>query len=144
MNRHHRLAALKTIRALYAKVPSPNCKGLCVDQCGPLGMTTAEFDSLAGSTGKPPGVDAAGRCVYLVEGRCSVYRDRPLICRLYGATEAMPCPHGCQPARMLTRPEHDALIARAVAAGGPPKHDSSVVAYLESVGLGDILHPGRR
>ncbi|MEZ5726595.1 MAG: YkgJ family cysteine cluster protein [Burkholderiaceae bacterium] len=28
-------------------------------------------------------VDEAGECVFLREGRCSVHRDRPLVCRLY-------------------------------------------------------------
>jgi hypothetical protein len=30
---------------------------------------------------------------------CSIYADRPLVCRLYGADAALPCAHGCAPAR---------------------------------------------
>jgi Fe-S-cluster containining protein len=38
-----------------------------------------------------------GRCPALVDGRCSVYDVRPLICRLYASAEGLRCPHGCQP-----------------------------------------------
>ena len=38
------------------------------------------------------------RCPALTnDGRWSVYEDRPSICRLWGAQQAMPCRHGCQP-----------------------------------------------
>ncbi len=50
-------------------------------------------------------------CTWLHEGRCSVYEVRPLICRLWGATEAMPCPFGCEPDRVLTDEESSALIS---------------------------------
>jgi Fe-S-cluster containining protein len=46
-------------------------------------------------------------CPLLKAGRCSVYAIRPMICRLYGVTDEMPCPHGCTPERMLT--EHQAM-----------------------------------
>lgn len=36
-------------------------------------------------------------CPALVDGRCSVYDDRPMICRLYGTVEVMRCPYGCVP-----------------------------------------------
>ncbi len=38
--------------------------------------------------------------------RCTVYERRPLICRLYGMTEELPCPFGCKPTpRYLTKAE---------------------------------------
>lgn len=37
-----------------------------------------------------------GQCPVLsADGRCTQYADRPMICRLWGATPDMPCPHGC-------------------------------------------------
>lgn len=43
-------------------------------------------------------------------GRCSVYEHRPMICRLWGLVEDMPCHYGCKPERYLTRAEgHDFL-----------------------------------
>ncbi len=36
------------------------------------------------------------RCKRLVKGRCSIYDRRPIICRLFGASEDpnFQCPHG--------------------------------------------------
>lgn len=38
-----------------------------------------------------------GRCHLLKDGRCSIYADRPLLCRLFGAVPKMACPFGCKP-----------------------------------------------
>ncbi len=56
---------------------------------------------------KPPEPQGAV-CPYLdIETkRCTVHENRPLICRLYGVSEGLPCPHGCKPnPRYLTRDE---------------------------------------
>jgi Fe-S-cluster containining protein len=57
-------------------------------------------------------------CPALVDGGCAVYEDRPTICRLWGATKSMPCPHGCTPADALTEEESHALLRQAGEAGG--------------------------
>jgi hypothetical protein len=58
-------------------------------------------------------------CPALLEGRCRVYEHRPTICRLWGATQSMPCPHGCTPADALTQSEsHELLVLAATAGGG--------------------------
>jgi len=33
-----------------------------------------------------------GYCVFYKDGKCSIYEDRPTICREYGYNEAIPCP----------------------------------------------------
>ncbi len=40
-----------------------------------------------------------------------MYAERPLICRLFGTTPRLPCPHGRRPAEMID-PRIDALIQR--------------------------------
>lgn len=35
--------------------------------------------------------DADRTCAYLVDGRCSIYDDRPSTCRRYGLVPALPC-----------------------------------------------------
>jgi hypothetical protein len=47
-------------------------------------------------------------CNQLVEGRCAIYDDRPLVCRLWGAIPTMRCPFGCEPP--LTDEEGRALM----------------------------------
>jgi Fe-S-cluster containining protein len=36
--------------------------------------------------------------------RCSIYEDRPAICRVYGLLrKVMRCPHGCVPSEWMER-----------------------------------------
>ena len=56
------------------------------------------------------------------EGRCSVYSIRPLICRIWGAAEGIPCVFGCQPERLLSKEEADVLMreVQALSPGSDP------------------------
>ncbi len=43
-------------------------------------------------------VRGVGLCPYLTDDfACSIYPARPVICRLWGAVEELPCAHGCAP-----------------------------------------------
>jgi Uncharacterised protein family (UPF0153). len=44
---------------------------------------------------------AALSCPYLGKQGCEVYDERPLICRLFGTTPQLPCPHGRRPELMI-------------------------------------------
>lgn len=94
------------IQRVWAAIPSTNCLGLCTESCGPIMASDIEEQLLAerGITilaRRPEQVLAAlavtRDCPALVDGRCSVYEVRPTICRLWGAADKMPCPHGCVP-----------------------------------------------
>jgi hypothetical protein len=43
-------------------------------------------------------------------GRCSVYEERPLLCRLWGAVEKMTCQFGCVPADGWLDPDVEAEV----------------------------------
>jgi hypothetical protein len=89
------------LHALYARVPAIECKGLCHDACGPILMSQQE----ARTIGHPNDM-GDWECPKLSPlGTCSVYEDRPMVCRLWGVVESMPCPHGCVPERWLTHDE---------------------------------------
>lgn len=47
------------------------------------------------------------KCPYFENNLCVIYPVRPLICRLMGITELMPCPNGNRPEEMI--PIKDAL-----------------------------------
>lgn len=47
----------------------------------------------------------------MVDGRCSVYVVRPLLCRLWGMVDKMRCPHGCVPSRWPADDEIKAIFA---------------------------------
>jgi Fe-S-cluster containining protein len=112
---------------VYDAIPSVPCQGLCIDSCGPIAMSREEDRRLRARGVEVPAIaDAVAAiergenyyCPALRDGRCGVYEDRPAICRLWGATESMPCPHGCTPGRRLTQAESHELLRRAAVAGG--------------------------
>jgi hypothetical protein len=91
---------------LYAHIPPVPCKGLCHESCGPIGLTPAEQTRLRKAGVRVPdsavrlklGLPIAATCPALTPlKRCAAYEARPMICRLWGAVESMPCPWGCQP-----------------------------------------------
>lgn len=90
-------------------------------------MSDAEYEILDRHGGRFPRLvemveaavaDPHYRCPKLVDGRCSVYEDRPTVCRLWGATEAMPCRWGCIPDYGgLTAAESDSVMRRSLTIG---------------------------
>jgi Fe-S-cluster containining protein len=61
-------------------------------------------------------------CEYLVDSKCSVYQDRPFMCRLFGATldAKIACPYGCGPASPLTVQQAHMLLRRYIKLTGQP------------------------
>jgi len=93
------------MQAVYDQVPAmADCKGACWISCGPASMTPWERRRLA-AAGHPITTEDIARkapfdfwCDALgPDGRCTAYGIRPLVCRLWGAVEWLPCPHGCRP-----------------------------------------------
>ena len=102
------------LAVLSAQIPALDCRGLCQDSCGPIEMSQREFQRIAERVGtEEMACTAEHTCPLLQEGRCSVYPIRPLICRLWGVVETMPCPHGCVPTRWLSQAEGFAILASA-------------------------------
>lgn len=98
---------------IYARVPAIACKGLCHVSCGPVPATRLEIEAIEKTTFVPWGVDANGTCSMLFAGRCTAYEKRPLLCRLWGVVESMPCVFGCTPDRMLSDAESRGLLDAA-------------------------------
>lgn len=117
-----------SLEQIWSGIPSVECKGLCQESCGPIAMSNLEDSRIRQGGFVIPSMaealDALARgedyyCPALVDGSCAVYDDRPTICRLWGATRSMPCPHGCTPPDALTQEEsHELLRLSAVAGGG--------------------------
>lgn len=85
------------LQAIYDQVPKVYCKGLCTKTCTIAPCSAAERGQYAAKGLQPPQLDKSSkRCSYLIGGRCRIYSDRPLICRLYGATPQLKCIHGCK------------------------------------------------
>lgn len=86
---------------LYAELPELECRGACWDSCGRIAMTDLEHrrTEAAGvpiEDGKLSDLPAVCPALTMLH-QCSIYEVRPLICRLWGLTESMPCTFGCRP-----------------------------------------------
>lgn len=94
---------------LYKRIPTFTCEPGCTDCCGPVPFSKWEWERIKD---KRKGDIKTLTCPYAVGGRCEIYEQRPLICRLFGAVdvETLRCPHGCGPERKLTKAEADEIM----------------------------------
>src|SRR6266702_1885774 len=127
---------------LYATLPTVECKRLCQAYCGPLLIPKIEHCRLEEKRGfipltagrvtvlnpewkwmrveelAPVRPDDGLKCRMLmpVVGTCSVYKIRPLICRLWGMvdTPLLRCPYGCVPDRWLTNADVKLLMEKVL------------------------------
>lgn len=105
------------------KLPQLNCKGLCHDQCTIVPMTPVELRKVERALGGKLIPTADGKCGALDENnRCRVYKDRPLVCKLWGMSEGMICPHGCETDSGFYVEYHEAIgmFAQKAAREGEP------------------------
>ena len=122
---------LVLVDRIYAGLPAIACQQKCAFFCGPIAVSWLEAKRLNGrqrikthpimtriETGQSFGVgrrietDDCFKCPLLGEdGRCRAYDIRPGICRLWGLTEKMKCPHGCVPERWVTQQEAFEFLA---------------------------------
>jgi hypothetical protein len=102
---------------LYGQVPTiSGCTGACAASCGPIAFGDAEAARiLARMRGLPEPREDLTCSMLNAFGRCDIYEDRPMLCRLWGASEAMPCVFGCTPdsGRLLDRGETRELLRAA-------------------------------
>jgi Fe-S-cluster containining protein len=111
---------LARIDILLSEIPSFACKPGCADCCGPFDLSRLEFHRCVKASGKS--VEEIRRIIEknlkqnqlscpLLDRKtnhCTVYAVRPAICRVFGTTPELRCPHGYGP-----RPEEMLDDARA-------------------------------
>lgn len=92
------------IQRLYDRVPETRCKDGCFRCCiNSVQMASEE-------RGRIGGYEWNGRCPHLTsDGKCGVYDARPLVCRLYGASELFFCPD-CECAEPLSEEETRSML----------------------------------
>lgn len=114
---------------LYAQIPAiPDCDGRCWTSCGPVGMSDRENQRIrrAGVRITPYEKAMANVERFWCEAltgdkRCAVYEMRPMVCRLWGAVEGLPCVYGCVPeGGYLSDAEGYRLINESRRIGGGP------------------------
>ena len=91
------------IQKLYERIPASHCPNGCARCCiNSVQMAREERARMGGYV-------YTDRCPYLTGSRCGVYADRPLVCRIYGASALLQC-GDCVPERLLTEEETLALL----------------------------------
>ena len=136
--------AIFELEAIYRDLPTIACQGLCADSCGPIPLQDAEAARIEKRL-RGPIPPYRMRCPLLtLDGRCSVYGIRPLICRMWGVVESMPCVYGCKPdPRYLTNEEGYAILERAQAAGGRTVYLGGQSSIAELMAVVANLKAGR-
>ena len=92
----------KKIRFFRRHIPEFACIPGCHDCCGPIMATPIEIAALPQLSDQAR--DSALKrwdCPHLTVNGCGAYDERPLICRLFGTTPRLACPHGRQPPEMI-------------------------------------------
>ena len=74
-------------------------------------------------------------CPLLNGTTCTVHKVRPLICRLWGATRTMECPHGCKPKRWVGKDEGRALLKRVYDISGVSHYLWGEAHYKKAKGI---------
>ena len=87
---------------LREQIPSFDCVPGCHDCCGPVTTSAEEMARLPRKTAAEQEAALAElNCVHLGAQGCTVYDERPLICRLFGTTPRLPCPNGRGPVETI-------------------------------------------
>lgn len=109
---------------LYSQVPTFKCIDGCGDCCGMVPWAPEEFARVKDRL--PPGTEVlefescpmpvrtgTTECAFFDHG-CSVYPDRPFMCRLFGTARdhRMTCPHGCASERQISREQARGMTNR--------------------------------
>jgi hypothetical protein len=132
------VAAEQELRAIYESLPRLECRRLCHGSCGPVVMSGLEWERLIEAhEERECDADLVSPYLERESGLCGAYELRPLICRLWGATERLRCEFGCEPERALSDAEVEALVARVEALSGSAPRSawrgwSGYLAHLEA------------
>ena len=107
------------IERLYATLPEVRCRRQCQDACGPILMTKIEHDRILERAGDPGSRNGSEACPLLsLMGNCTVYDIRPMVCRIYGVSKALRCPHGCVPERWLNDDDSTLMLQKLMDLSG--------------------------
>lgn len=125
------------LQALYDQLPALECRGMCHDTCGPVPVTIRERERMERASGKEFTCGALATCSMLTSNRtCGVYEIRPLLCRLWGVIESLPCHYGCKPEYYLTDKQGWALLLEANRIAGsdtPSRELAEMIARVQEM-----------
>lgn len=105
------------LQKIYDELPDIDCKGHCHTSCGPIAYGPSEERNIEDEHGQKglPSPEFELTCNQLdSDKRCSIYNERPLLCRLYGLTKKLRCDYGCKPDEWLSERKARKLMDRVI------------------------------
>ena len=78
---------LTELERLIPQVPD-RCPAGCSECCGPQFLSAVEATRMGLEGSKHTGCTKTFNCALLTSGGCSVYENRPFVCKLFGTTNA--------------------------------------------------------
>lgn len=105
---------MSDLQRLYNKIPSFTCKTGCGECCGIVPWSPEEWSKVEDRlpsdatanliAGVVIPMRAGSATCPFFDGGCTVYADRPFMCRIFGTSRdaRLTCPKGCQPKHLLT------------------------------------------
>jgi len=97
------------IKQIRDSIPVFDCIPGCSDCCGVVPWSPAEVEFLpeqievaTKSLDELKARAGSKKCGLLKDDKCREYQHRPIMCRIYGTTEDLKCPHGQGPGKLLT------------------------------------------
>jgi hypothetical protein len=119
----------KRLPVVTPEFPPMRCDVGCGECCGPAPVTKTEFDRVVEYVIKHKIVpkDQGLTCPLYLDGKCSVYEVRPLVCRAFGHVDGMDCDRGYNTnlptevvnARLLANGEVDHVLHEVLALNNP-------------------------
>lgn len=100
---------MTALQELYKHIPIFACEEGCHDCCERPMFGPDEWDAI-----EEKRAATGPECPYVSEGKCAIYDQRPLVCRLFGAVDLLPCPRGRGPTAPLSEAETTALAREYV------------------------------
>lgn len=126
----------KQVRRIYAELPTIDCKGECWPFCSPIRSITSdvEWQQMIEHHGGEPEPSHPDLCAFLKNGRCTVYKARPAICRFWGIVQTMQCPWGCKPSpRYLTVWEMHQYLYRIRTGASPAEARNAITFFTRGI-----------
>ena len=107
MNNSYISEGYKQISDLYSRIPKSTCKEECFKCCtNMIQFSPSEAIAMGG-------YEFNGLCSHLKDGRCSIYENRPFVCRIFGTSELLKC-DDCNPERFLSEAETNDIVHQYV------------------------------
>lgn len=124
------------------QLPKLKCDAGCGQCCGPVIVSSDEYkaiETVIAALGITPQRNGIGTCPLYINGKCSVYHARPMLCRLFGHVPGMACAKGYDtPASDHVRGKWNNAVRRSAKSGVRMLHELAYTNEEIQAGLKEM------